>query len=284
LEQFWKAVTAFHYTPDPTFWYYPEAPLVDFVLGALMLVGIVATCLRWRWPSRGLTLLWFWSTLVMAWFLTENPPSSQRGLLLMPAVALLVAWGVDGMWTVLRSTHRHFAQDKTVTQAFQPAEGVAQTSPPAGQALLPYLWRGVALMLLALFIILNTTFYFAIYTPRRVYGNPTAQIATEFVRFNATNPLPGATVYFFGPPFLYWDFGTLAFLLRDQPGIDVPPDAFVDALPEYEDVVAPARFVVVNSRLEALPQIKRAYPGGTAFEIRTADGSVLAVVYDWLGP
>ncbi len=60
---------------------------MDFVSGAFMLVGIVAAFLRWRWPSRGMILLWFCSTVVMAWGVTENPPSSQRGTILLPAVA-----------------------------------------------------------------------------------------------------------------------------------------------------------------------------------------------------
>ncbi len=42
LEQFWKSATAFHLTPDPTFWYFPERPLVDIITGMLMLIGLVS--------------------------------------------------------------------------------------------------------------------------------------------------------------------------------------------------------------------------------------------------
>ncbi len=42
LLQLWKSVTAFHLTPDPTFWYRPDRPLVDFVSGAMMATGLVA--------------------------------------------------------------------------------------------------------------------------------------------------------------------------------------------------------------------------------------------------
>lgn len=245
FEQFWKAVTAFHLTPDPTFWYFPQAPLLDFISGALLIVGMTATFTQWRRPSRSWVLLWFWSTLIMAWVVTENPPSSQRGLLLMPAVALLIAWGLDMLWVVL-ARYRYAAP--TVT-----------------------------LSLLAAAALLNGLFYFGVYTPRRVYGNPTAAISTEVSRFVVESPVPGSTCYFFGAPYLYWDFGTLAFLLRDQPGFDVPPDALPDA------VAAPARFIFVPERQAELGAVRARYPGGSTVELRDARGALLALIYDWQG-
>jgi 4-amino-4-deoxy-L-arabinose transferase-like glycosyltransferase len=242
LQQLWKAVSAFHLTPDPTFWYRPERPLLDPVLGALMLVGMIAAVLRWRWPSRGLTLLWFWSTLIMAWGVTENPPSSQRGVLLIPVVALLCAWGSEAL-VDLWSQHQRWV-------------------------------RGGVVALLALAVVLNVGFYFAIYTPRRIYGNPTAEVATEVARFIQSNPHLGE-VYFFGPPHLYWDFGTLAFLLRDQPGRDVPPGEIP------EGVTRPARFVLVFDRTAALDEVQQRYPAGEVSLIQGQNRQLLALVYDW---
>ncbi len=242
LQQFWKAATAFHLTPDPTFWYYPEAPLLDFVFGGLMLLGLLAAFLRWRWPSHTLTLLWFWSTLLMAWFVTENPPSSQRGLLLVPAVGLLVAWGVEALRELVKETR---------------------------------LFRLLLALLLVGALTLNLTFYFGVYTPRRTYGNPTAETATVLARFIRATHLPERKVYFFGPPYLYWDFGTLAFLLRDVAGTDVDPET----LPA--DVVRPARFVFVPERAAELEAVQRAYPGGEVTELRSPHDRLLAIIYDW---
>jgi hypothetical protein len=242
LQQFWKSISAFHLTPDPTFWYYPQMPLLDFVSGTLMVVGMLAALFRWRWPSRGLTLLWFWSTLLMAWTLTENPPSSQRGLLLAPAVALLVAWGIEAL-----------------IELFHPWRKI--------------LWSAGAVMI-ALIIILNTGFYFGIYTPRRSYGNPTAEIATAYARFAMAHPPEGRT-YFFGPPQIYWDFGALAFLLRDQPGVDVMPEETPTG------VTAPARFAFVAGRTDELLQIQSRYPGGEIHRVLAPDQRILALVYDW---
>lgn len=244
-QQFWKSVTAFHLTPDPTFWYRPEAPLLDCVSGLLLLVGMVTVFWRVRSPGRALTLLWFWSTLVMAWTLTENPPSSQRGLLLVPAVALCIAWGLEALLEISGAVRKW---DPRVVRR----------------------WVGG---LMALAAMLNLGFYFVRYTPRRVYGNPTAWIATEVARYSQSYPPEGMT-YFFGAPFMYWDFGTLAFLLREQAGVDVQPG-------ELPEVTAPARFIFVPERAAEFADVQQRYPGGRSHELRAEDQRVLALIYDW---
>lgn len=253
LEQFWKSATAFHVTPDPTFWYYPQMPLIDFVTGALLLVGLVAAFARPLWPSRGVTLLWYWSTLLMAWWMTENPPSSQRGLLMVPAVALLVAWGVDALAHIFRRERD--------------------------------LFHIMLVAVLGLVVVFNLVFYFGIYTPRRVYGNPSAEMATATARYVLDNPPPGCVArapcqtmtYFLSPPELYWDFGALAFLLRDYRGVDVLPG---------ESPLAgelPARFIFTPLRFEELRGVQAAYPGGALMHILSPDQRLLSIIYDWPG-
>lgn len=269
LQQLWKSATAFHFTFDPTFWYFPQLPLVDFITGAFMIVGIVMALVRVCWPSRAVTLLWFASTLVMAWGLTENPPSSQRGLLLMPAAALLAAFGVEALWQL--------AMRRRVAAPSQIVSSGALSLSDGARVLL-----GALLMTMVLF---NLGFYFGIYTPRRTYGNPTAEVATTFAQFALRHPhllcttastsCGQPTVYFFGPPALYWDFGSTAFLLRNQPGVDVLPG-------EMPGVVSrPARFVFVGERFKELEAVQMAYPGGVTAQVTSPDGRVLAVVYDW---
>ncbi|HEY88934.1 MAG TPA: hypothetical protein G4N98_04260, partial [Thermoflexia bacterium] len=179
-----------------------------------------------------------------AWGITENPPSSQRGLLLLPVVALLIAWGVETLWELL-ARYREVGK---------------------------YLPRA----LLAVACLLNLGFYFGVYTPRRVYGNPSAKTATELVHFVRAHPRPGSTIYFYGAPYLYWDFGVLKFLLRDQAGVDVPPEEI------SPDVESPARFILVSERQVELGAVMQRYPGGELHEIRDPVGDgVLAVIYDW---
>ncbi|MGC9394378.1 MAG: glycosyltransferase family 39 protein [Anaerolineae bacterium] len=272
LQQLWKSATAFHFTFDPTFWYFPQLPLVDFITGAFMLVGVVAALVRVRWPSRALTLLWFASTLVMAWALTENPPSSQRGLLLIPAVTLFAAWGVEALWQMV--TQRRVTV-RTQSVSVQPAWAWKRLSDRLSLSNVASLFLGTFLLAAVLF---NLGFYFNIYTPRRTYGNPTAEVATTFARFVLAYPHPAggqSPIYFFGPPALYWDFGTLAFLLRDQPGVNVLPGEMPQGL------TRPVRFAFVAERLAELQAVQAAYPGGTTTELTAPDGRVLVTIYDW---
>lgn len=254
MQQLWRAFTAFHVTSDPTFWYRPERPLLDAWVGALMLLGLLDALRHVRWPSRGLLLLWWGSTTLMAWGLTENPPSSQRGLLLMPAVALLAACGLQ-----------------TLVQLLQ-LEGTVG--------------RLVMIGLLVIVSISNVEFYFGRYSPRRVYGNPSAEAATTFARWVMEHPGPicsfDATmccrgrVYFLGAPFIYWRFGTLRFMLRDVPGRDVASKAQIPKRLDH-----PARFAVVPERLAELDVVRSRFPSGHLEILRAHDGRPLMYVYDW---
>ncbi len=247
LDQLFKAVGAFHVIPDRSFWYYPETPLADFVTGALMLVGFVAAALRWRWPGRGLTLMWLFSTMVMAWGITENAPSSQRGLLTLPAVGLMVGWGVDALFEIWHKRSR-------------------------------WVWQ-VVLALMGAMAILNLTFYFQVYSPHRIYGNPTAETGMEIIKFLQANPAPNEKHYFLGAPYMYWGFGAFAFLL---PELNDTVDLEAGVLPM--DVAGPARFIVVEDRVGDLDRLQEIYPGGKAQAIFGTQSRRVAWIYDWPGP
>jgi hypothetical protein len=256
LQQAWRAITAFHIRPDPTYWYRPDQPLVDFVTGALVLLGAIDLLLKVRWPSRRVTAVWFISTIAMAWGITENPPSSQRGLLLMPAVALLAGYGLNLLVRLLGASRVRS--------------------------------RALSLAFLSVIAVLNVSFYFVEYTPRRVYGNPTAEAATAFARYTLATPSPvcdtrdasvcRGRVYFYGPPSIYWQFGTLAYMLRGFPGEDVPEAA------QVPEVAHPARFAFVPERMDELEGVRARYPGGAERRITAPDGKLLMLVYDWPSP
>ncbi len=248
IRQFWRALTAFHLTVDTTFWYHPNRPLLDLVGGLLLIVGLVAALSRWRWPSRALAAGWFLSTLFVAWGITVDPPSSQRGILIIPATALLIAWG---------------------------AETLEMELAPWGRSLA----RGFILVLMIVFALTNLNFYFRIYTPRREYGNPTAYEATEICRYIQTHPMPEGHLYFFGAPYLYWNgLGTFRYLVPGLQGEDVE----AGAMPE--EVAPPARFIFVPQRAGEVEAIKSRYPGGRTVTLRTEEGELLAVIYDWEPP
>jgi 4-amino-4-deoxy-L-arabinose transferase-like glycosyltransferase len=265
VRQVWRSISAFNYTLDPTFWYRAQIPLLDFVSGILFLLGMVAALSQWRKPAVRLILLWFGLALTFGWILTENPPSSMRMVIIAPAVALLVALGLDRLLMVARwATGGHQVQ-----------------------------WEQFGYVVLALTAVLNVYYYFIVYTPTRVYGNPTAETGTVMARYlnerwvelhpsAAEISVEGDTqpfVYFYGPPFMYYDFGTIQFIARHVPGVSVPP---LDQDPNFRTRVSrPTIFVVLRERLDELETILNRHPNGRLSEFQSsADGRLMFVVYE----
>jgi len=254
LQQFWKSVSAFNYTLDPTFWYRPTIPLLDFVSGVLFVLGLLWTTARCRWSANGLLLLWFWSALILGWVMTENPPSSQRMVVVAPALALLVGLGLHWLMSVVQRVSRCTLHVPTLH--------------------VPRFTCYVSLIVIA---VLNLYYYFAVYTPTRVYGNPTAEVATVLARY-LTQQEDDYVVYFYGPPFMYWNFGTLDFMVRGVEGVDVLPGT--DELPQ-PDLNRGARFVFLPERLEELETVRAQYPGGVETPVYSnADSRLLYVLYE----
>ena len=250
LQQLWKSISAFNYTLDPTFWYRPRVPLLDFVSGILFILGLVWCIARRNWPANGLLLLWFWAALITGWVITENPPSSQRMVIATPALALLVALGLDRMlWF-------------------------------GGWLLETQLARRLVFVgaLLGTIAGLNLGYYFLVYTPTRVYGNPTAEMTTHLARYLRCQD-DSSVVYFHGPPFVYWDFGTLRFMARGIAGVDVPPPG--EGAPPEADLERGARFVFHPARIEELSGVQTRYPGGIETRVSSrADGELLYAIYE----
>jgi len=248
LQQFWKSVSAFNATPDPTFWYHPGIPLLDPVSGVFLILGLAVTLWRVRRPAWGLLLLWFWALVILGWTLTENPPSSQRGVGTIPAVAILTALRLTETLDALRRLLR---------------------------ACSPFTFHVLLFTFLALISLINLLFYFQVYTPRRIYGNPTAEVADvlcdELERRTHIPP-----VYFDGPPFMYWDFGAIAFRLRDVVGRDFS----VEELPEV-DVSHGALFVVLAEEIAGLDLLRETFPNGVETPFYSeVNGRLLFVMYE----
>ena len=254
VQQLWRSISAFNYTLDPTFWYRPTIPLLDFASGALFVLGLLWTTVRIRRAGNGLLLIWFWLSILAGWVSTENPPSSQRLLIAAPGLAILVALGLD--WTI-------------------------RVGRRAGGGSRP-MWTGAAATLMAVVAFINVYYYFVVYTPSRVYGNPTAETTTVLGRYLAGQN-DDAVVYFHGAPFIYWDFGTLRFLARDVAGVNVPPVG--EGEPVEPDASDSMRFVFIPQRLAEIEDVRREYPGGVEASVSSdADGRLLYVLYEVPGP
>jgi hypothetical protein len=214
-----------------------------------------------HWGRRGqaalgnrLLLLWFWLALLLGWVMTENPPSSMRLVIIAPSLAVLAALGLD--W-VLRLSRRLFNRSAPVRLS------------------------GITLVVL-LVGFLNLYYYFVVYTPQRIYGNPTAEVGTDLAHYLVERG-DDRPVYFYGAPVMYWNFGVIQFIARDVEGYDVPP---------LEEQAAPvpaidggATFVFLPSRLDELLAVRERYPGGVKVSLRSSvDGRVLCTIYELFPP
>jgi len=259
LEQLWKSVSAFNFTPDPTFWYRPDAPLLDPLSGLFFVLGLAAAAVRARRPGHGLLHLWFWSFIFLGWTLTENPPSSQRGVGMVPVVAVLAAVGLVETMGLARRVAAW-------------GEAIA-----GGQIdLRGRFCRAAVGLILVLTAVINMRFYFGVYTPRRVYGNPTAEVADvlcDALEVRAAVP----PVYFDGAPVMYWDFGAIGFRLRGVEGRDFSPDEGLGDV----DLSRGALFVVLGENAPDLSRIRAAFPDGRAETFcSAADGRLLFTLYE----
>jgi hypothetical protein len=249
LRQFGRAFSAFHYTPDPTFWYHPSIPLLDVVSGILLLFGLAWAVARWREHGNVLLVLWFLLAVILGWALTENPPSGQRMVIVAPASALLVALGLEWLSGFVRRTFSR-----------------------------PWLtWGGLAAVLLTLIAGLNLHYYFVVYTPSGVYGNPTAEVATRLGRYLRQEGDDRA-VYFYGPPSMYWEIGNLSFLVPNRLGIAVYPPEQGEGLDLAG--VGDVHLVFLPHRLAELEAARQQAPGGVEQPFYSEiDGRLLFVLY-----
>jgi hypothetical protein len=139
------------------------------------------------------------------------------------------------------------------------------------------LWGAATVFLLVVIAVFNLRYYFVVYTPTRVYGNPTAEIATDLARYLEEQD-DGYVVYFHAPPVMYWDFGTLRFMAtaRGVEGMDVAEEESAEP-----DLSRGARFVFLPHRQSELAAVRARFPGG--FEesvISPVDGRLLYTLYE----
>jgi hypothetical protein len=140
------------------------------------------------------------------------------------------------------------------------------------------LWSWVSGLLIAVLAVVNLYYYFLIYTPTRVYGNPTAEVATELGR-HLVEEAGDRFVYFYGPPFMYWEFGTLAFLARGVEGMNMP--SLGDGDMPVVELGREAWHVFLPERLADLDAVREWYPGGEQMSVYSnADARLLYVLYE----
>lgn len=255
FDQFRRAALAFNYYPDRTVWYGLQQPLLDPIFGGIFLLGLGYGTLRalvYR-PDRRLApfVFWWWGGMITGGMLTESPPSSQRLITLAVPVCFFIALGI---WRLI-----------------QLADDVFE------RRTLPTYWMlGIGVILFGI-ISLNT--YFVDFTPKRLYGGTNAQFATAIAPI-LNERTDTHDIYFVGPPYMYWGFATLPFLVPDADAQDV-----VDPItqPPAQDMVPPDRgvvFIFHPARSNELRFVRDAFPNGEVRTIRSpADETVIGVLY-----
>jgi 4-amino-4-deoxy-L-arabinose transferase-like glycosyltransferase len=246
-EQFLRAAGAFHVYPDRTVWYGADRPLLGFLAGAFAVLGMTWAVAHWRDRRYFLVLIWFWSVIISGGMLTESPPSSQRLVIAIPAVALLVAFG-------LSESVRLLCRLLDIGRR----------------------WENLVLgLLIALLAVSSIHFYFVEFTPSGRYGSENGETAT-MVGHYLRDQDRGTRVYWFGAPRIYWGFGTMGFLAPQVLGRDVVEP--LSTPPDFADEAAAAAagrgvvFVLLPERVEELFWIQQAFPDGQVEEFYDAWG------------
>ena len=249
VEQFLRAAGAFHVFPDRTAWYGADQPLLGFVAGAFAALGMAWAFFRWRERRHFLVLIWFWSVILTGGMLTESPPSSQRLVIAIPAVALLVALGLDRTVALLRRL----------------------LGPKQDQ------WASIVLTaLMAVLMVVAVRFYFVEFTPSRRYGSANGETATMMAYY--LRDLEGDTqAYLFGAPRIYWSFGTMEFLAPEVSGFDIVEP--LDAPPDFVDRSQGAVFLFLPERSSELGWVAKAFPEGKTHEFYDTDGELRFTAY-----
>jgi hypothetical protein len=248
-EQFLKAAGAFHAFADRTAWFDADRPLLGLLAGAFALFGMAWAAAHWRERRYFLVLLWFWSVIISGGMLTESPPSSQRLVIAIPAVALLVAFGLE--------------------QSVRLVCGLLG----AGRR-----WENLGLGLFITILALSSIhFYFLEYTPSRRYGSENGETAT-MMGYHLRDLEEGTQAYLAGPPRIYYQFGTMPFLAPHVEGRDIveplsgPPD---------EGLVAGSGtvFLFLPERIGELSWVRQAFPEGELRELYDSDGRLRFSAY-----
>jgi 4-amino-4-deoxy-L-arabinose transferase-like glycosyltransferase len=259
-EQFLHSAGAFHVFADRTVWYAADRPLLDLVPGVFMLLGMAWAAVHWRERRSGLLLLWFWSVILSGGMLTEGPPSSQRLVMAIPAVCLLVAVGLE----------------QAVLLGRRLLVGPAGSGPASRR------WAPETLLLVLVIAALgasNVRYYFVELMPQRQYGSENGETATMMAYYLQGRPA-GTAVYLAGAPRMYWGFGTMGFLAPQVEGHDVTEP--LTAPPQWPPAAAGRQTLVIflPERAAELPWVEQAMPGGQVREVKDAEGRLRFIVYE----
>jgi hypothetical protein len=251
LEQLRGGFGAFTFVADRSAQYDPGVALLDPFASILFLFGVALLITRWRQFNSVIILAWLGGTALLGGVLLASAPVSPRYVTTAPLMCLVVALALDQMRHILHSLN-----------------GIPK-----------HITNGLALAVVAFLAFWNINFYFNIYTPRNVFGWINVEVGTEVGIYLSKQTDP-VYVYFFGPPRMYYGFGSIRFLAPEVQGTDMlEPLMRPNQLPPHPDGYRPV-FVFLPEREAELAVIRQRYPNGELYRVpRITSDEVLFVSY-----
>jgi 4-amino-4-deoxy-L-arabinose transferase-like glycosyltransferase len=245
LRQMGQAALGFTHLPLRLL-YEPGVPLLLPLAAGLFLAGLAWALLHFD-GRVGLLLLPLLSVPILSGF-SQDPPASQRFILAMPAVAILVALpvGLVGRWL------RQLWPESKV-------------------------WVGLGTAVLLLWLVLvDITFYFGDLYESYELGGLNTVVATDIALTLQAEDAP-LDVYFLGFPRMgYFSLATIPYLAPEVHAIDlIEPVATPPAWPIEKNTW----IIFLPERIDELAFVQQAYPNGVYEEERDDQGRFLYAVY-----
>ena len=232
----------FFNSPDP---YLPAAEAVIFMLG-------MAVMLRYLKDIRYFVIfVWFWAVVIFGSTLTGGAPTSQRLMMSMPALAIIVSLAMTGFLAAFR-------------QFYQPVSKVA-----------PIILLGLTLY----FGYASLSYYFSKYRVGHYYEDPTNELTYETGAFIAPLHDDGAMFLLAGPKSPYLTFGSFNYFSPDVEkfNLEITTRDELTYLPSDKDIL----FIALPNYKAQLDLISNWVPGGewTTFPRRYQPTSILFYSY-----
>lgn len=236
------------YTIEPLrLLYDPGAPLLLPLAAIVFTAGVLMSL--WKFDLRH-ALIWLpLAAVPVMGMISLHPPASQRYVMAVPSVMLLLALPLARWVDWVRMTHPY----------------------RASAAL------GVALILAAGMAAADLRYYFIEVQMSNVMRDINTVTATEVAFYLRDHEPRPRRVYFFGLPRMgYFTHSTIPYLLPGVEGLDIalplnhPPDW---------PLQGSTQFIFLPERLKELEWVRAAYPGGSYFEGFSRRGEFLFGAY-----
>jgi 4-amino-4-deoxy-L-arabinose transferase-like glycosyltransferase len=236
--QVMKSSLVFIATSAPSNFYNSPKPYLTPLAAIFFILGLAYTLWRIKDPRYMGLFVWFWAAIILGSALTAGPPSSQRMLSSMSALAIITAIGIS----------------KTV--GFLP------------QTRIFFRWLApLSLLVIVLFTCYqNINFYFIEYQVNHYFEDPTNELTYETRTFIAPLHNNGRFFLIAEPTIPYLSFTNFNFFSPDVEKAyfnEVTPQTLA-ALPNDKDTL----FIATSTRRADLEKIVQLIPGGEWNEVR----------------